>query len=86
MQCSEECLCFNLQQGEEGMKRQAEFKIIDHSNVQVKVKSMNKVPRDFTKTLEHLALILGYGDDTLTSNYVLDSINLLQLDLYNTPA
>ncbi len=32
--------------------------------------------------MERLATILGFGDDSV-QNYALDSIQLLQLDLYN---
>jgi hypothetical protein len=30
--------------------------------------------------------MMGYGDESLTDEYRLDSVQLLQLDLYNTPA
>lgn len=37
-------------------------------------------------TVERLAKLMGYADDTKIPNYVLDSIQLIQIDLYNVPA
>jgi hypothetical protein len=36
--------------------------------------------------LDRLTTILGFGDDTLTQNYQLDSLRLWQVDLFNLPA
>jgi hypothetical protein len=52
----------------------------------MKLKQTYKVPRDFLKTIERLASVMGYGDESLTEYYRLDSVQMLQLDLYNTPA
>ncbi len=68
------------------MKRQAEFDIIDQTNVNVKIKSSKKIPRDFKVTIERLAKLMGFADDTITPSYALDSIQLIQIDLYNVPA
>lgn len=48
----------------------------------VKVKQTSKVPREFKPVMERLATVLGFGSDSV-SNYALDSIQLLQLDMYN---
>jgi hypothetical protein len=37
-------------------------------------------------TVERLAKLMGYADDTITPSYALDSIQLIQIDLYNVPA
>lgn len=79
-------MCFTFEKSlNEEMKRQAEFTVVDHKNVNVKVKNTVRMPRDFKKTLEYLAFSLGYTDISKTQNYKLDTIPLLQIELYNAP-
>lgn len=59
------------------MRRQAEFVIVDEHNINVELKSTARIPRDFVRTMEHLALQMGYGDISFLQNYKLDSVQLL---------